>query len=158
MATKTIKTYDGIAYKEIIGEEILINNKPTGHYRQIEEKQITVYGCFLDSENNQIQLKKDIEELRTFGTFYANNAILTDGKNFSSYMLNFVGDYTTKTKVNNWYEWVMEIILKLGYVNEKYNYDAINKTIKFLITPKSKNDSPFVLTLSIIDHNSYVLK
>ena len=53
VAIKTIRIYDGITYKDIECEEVLVNNKPTGHYLKKKETQITVLGTWLDVKENQ---------------------------------------------------------------------------------------------------------
>lgn len=53
VAIKTIRIYDGVTYKDIECEEVLINNKPTGHYLKNKETQITILGTWLDVKENQ---------------------------------------------------------------------------------------------------------
>lgn len=58
--TREFFVYDGIKYKTIRGEEILIGKDkiPSGHYRRLDDNETTVYGIWLDNTENQTWLQE----------------------------------------------------------------------------------------------------
>ena len=53
VAEKTIRVYDGVKYKDITYEEILnADGNPTGRYKTIKEEPQTIYGTYLDIQEN----------------------------------------------------------------------------------------------------------
>lgn len=160
MAEKKIQIYDGVVYKDIVCEEILLDPEdpddpkiPTGHYKTISETQFTVLGAFLDIESNYNQLKKDIEDLYIVD-FYTNRiGLFTDyhQKQFliSEFIRNNISDPPVAT---SWFEWIIDIITNLGYINFPYKIHSDPKSIEFVITPKDGSDNYSMFFIPMDEH------
>lgn len=83
--------------------------------------------------------------------------MITDYKNFYSFMLYSVRSGANKNEVDSWYDWVIDILTSIGYVNDEYKFDKKNKTIKFIVSPKD-GGAKIELTLITLDNDCYKLK
>ena len=135
---KKMIVYDGVQYKEIEYEEILDKKKdPTGHCEEKSRKNITILGTYLDILENQKKLKSDIEKLYEVD-FYDNYiGMITDKKGRIFLISSFLRGNINKPKTfKTWYDWVIDTIKQLGFINDAYRIINDPPSIEFTITPK----------------------
>ena len=95
----TTKVYDGNAIYEVCSEEIKdASGNPTGYYKQHSKTVKSIYGSFLDNENNFLALKNHIETL----THRKYHCIFTDHKEIIELISEFA--YSSEMLVESFFE------------------------------------------------------
>lgn len=157
MSEKTVEMYDGQVIKKVVLEEV---EEDTSYYTKISEQQITRYGIFLDVQANYEQLKSDVEKLYKPG-FQANYLLLfTDYGHRIFLVSRFVrGEVQSKIpSTSSWFDWLIDRLLELGYVNHPYEIETDPRSIKFVITPKEADQTPFEMHFIPMDEHCYLFK
>lgn len=149
MAEREKFVYDGKTYHKIEYSEILKNDYPTGHYKLNLSQQTTVLGTYLDAVENQKQLKEDIKTLEKTGIFSNIIFMITDKKGQCFLLSRQIGaGISGNLRYSSIYDWVIDIIQTLGYVNHPHLLKENPLSIEITITPKngSKNYKIYLMS------------
>lgn len=169
--TREFFVYDGIKYKTIRGEEILIGKDkiPSGHYRRLDDNETTVYGIWLDNTENQTWLQEQVDLIARDGSSRNNqnkNCLLTDGKNncflmtnntrYKSIPLNQkeLDEFEGQGKKYTVFNALMSILLTIGYVNSSpiIHSTDIPNSIEFDIVNKNNKETIKMFFMPMDNH------
>lgn len=59
---------------------------------------------------------------------------------------------------SSWFDWLIDRLLELGYVNHPYEIETDPHSIKFIITPKEADQVPFEMHFIPMDEHCYLFK
>lgn len=156
-------TYDGKAFHRVKYQPKLDNqNFPTGHYIQTNSEQTTIHGTYLDDikhkvdQNGENELQIAVKKIVGWGI----HAILTDKKEQYYLLTNSVQHLPPLDhQFGSFYDALLAILLKLGYVNNRIGYDdEENPTeIIFTITPRDGLAQSYLMYFYSPDRSCYYI-
>lgn len=123
MAEKEFVLFDGVQHIKISAEEkYSTNGLPTGHYRETgqERETISIYGAFLDQQENRDKLKDDVYAIAKGGKYNPldyNYILQADNKVF---LLAQYSAKMPKEGMASLFDGILYTILSLGYVHKPY--------------------------------------
>lgn len=163
MADKTFRVYDGNRYLDLEANKILIDNKETGHYKDINKVYITMNGI-LDSEEVQEDLEKIINQFHedhSKSIYFLEEGSLAENYIFSSFSLN--PEYSSLGKA------IVKFIMNKNWILKSYEHDIMTKrdgeninVIKFVFDISNegtnsyqKNINAYLYPMNEITFNAY---